>query len=275
MAEGNQRNKPCPCGSTKKFKLCCLDKKPRNISTTMYMGKPVEVNGIKMSSDGSFELLNNGLPMTPESAYHEISYNRKNTPKILNRTHLDPNQLSVNNSTRALTRYDLLFAIDTNTKIFNDEIISIGCIVLCELTSLEGEEIIAMYKPVYSLEFRNIQKKAENIAWMKAIQLIIANPSYNLNLKIGLIVDSDLDNISAYNNQSIPIYADFYLPKNIELIYASADVGKEFLVNKLISECDKAANMLIDDISTNKITNENLQEINGEPYTHFRFWNNN
>jgi hypothetical protein len=50
-------------------------------------------------------------------------------------------------------------------------------------------------------------------------------------------------------------------------------VGKEFVVNKLISLCDKEAKMLLEDISLNKISSENLQEVNNEPYTHFRFWN--
>ena len=57
------------------------------------------------------------------------------------------------------------------------------------------------------------------------------------------------------------------------LIYASADVGKEFILNKLISLCEKEAKKLIEDISLDKISNENLHEVKNEPYTHIRFWN--
>jgi hypothetical protein len=272
MAKGNLRNKPCPCGSGKKFKDCCRGKMPRITSITTDMGKPMVVNGVRMSADGTVELLNKGLPLIPEKAYHNINYNRKKSPKILNKISLDPNQLLIGPHL-ALKKFDLIFAIDTNTKVVNGEVISISCIVLCKLTYGKKNAIIAEYAPVHCLEFRNIRQDAENIAWMKSIQLIIANPSYNPKLKIGLIVDSDLGNISAYNNRSVPIYADFYLPQNIELIYASADVGKEFVVNKLISLCDKEAKMLLEDISLNKISSENLQEVNNEPYTHFRFWN--
>jgi hypothetical protein len=272
MAKGNMRNKLCACGSGKKFKYCCMNKKPRTTSITMDMGKPVVVNGIRMLPDGTVELLNNGLPLTPESAYHDINYDRKKNPKILNKISLDPKQLSVDPHL-ALKNFDLIYAIDTNTKLVNDDVISISCIVLSKLTYCKNNEIIAKYAPIHCLEFRNIKEHAENIAWMKSIQLIIANPSYSPKLKIGFVVDSDLGNLPAYNKRTAPIYDDFYLPQNIELIYASADVGKEFLVNKLIALCEKEAKILLEDISLNKISNENLQEVISEPYTHFRLWN--
>jgi len=268
------RNKACPCGSGKKFKDCCRNKKSRNKFTTMDMGKPAIVNGIKMFSDGTFKLLNNGLPLTPENAYHEINYNKGKGSKILNKIPLNPNQL-LNDPNLALKNFDLIFAIDTNTKLVNGEIISISCIVLCKLTQSKNNATIAEYAPIHFLEFKNIKQNAENIAWMKSIQLITTNPFYNPKLKIGFVIDSDLGNLPAYNKRTAPIYADFYLPQNIELIYASADVGKEFIVNKLISLCDKEAKKLLEDRSLNKISNKNLQEVNNEPYTHFGFWDIN
>jgi hypothetical protein len=274
MAKGNLRNKPCPCGSGNKFKYCCMNKKPRTTSITTDMGKPVVVNGIRMSPNGTVELLNNGLPLTPESAYHDITFDRKKNPKILNKISLDPKQLSVDPHL-ALKNFDLIYAIDTNTKLVNHEVISISAIVLCKLIHSMNKAIIAEYAPIHCLEFRNIKQNAENIAWMKSIQLITANPSYSPKLKIGFVVDSNLGNLPAYNKRTVPIYADFYLPQNIELIYASADVGKEFIVNKLISLSDKEAKILLEDISLNKISNQNLQEVNNEPYTHFRLWNRN
>lgn len=272
MSTGNQRNKPCPCGSGKKYKKCCFNKKPRTSSITMDMGEPVAVNGVRISPTGSVELLKDGVPLVPVDAYHDVNFDREKGPKILNKIPLDPNKLIINLNI-ALENFDRIFAIDTNTKIVNGESISVACIVLCKLTRDKNNLLIAEFAPVHCLEFRNIQGVAENIAWMKAIQFITANPSYNIDLKFGIIVDSDLGNIPSYNNRFKPIYSDFYLPQNIELIYASTDAGKEYLANKLISLCDKDATKLLEGIMQNKVSNENLHEVINEPYTHFRFWN--
>jgi hypothetical protein len=272
MANGNLRNKPCPCGSGKKFKHCCMNKKPRTTAITMDMGKPVAVNGVRVSPDGSVELLRDGVPLIPEKAYHDVSYSRGKGPKILNRMPIDPARLVVNQY-RHFKDFNLLYAIDTNTRNVNSEKISISCVVLCKITAVEEDHMTAEYAPIHCLEFRNIKQFAENIAWMKAIQFVISHPLYGPNLKIGFIVDSDLGKLSAYNSRSLPIYGDFYLPQNVELIYASADVGKEFLENQLISVCDKEAEMLLEAVSKGKFSDGNLQEMKNEPYTHFRFWN--
>lgn len=272
MSTGNQRNNLCPCGSGKKYKKCCLNKKPRTTSITMDMGKPVVANGLRISPMGSFELLQDGVPLKPVEAYHDVNYEREKGPKILNKTPLNPDNL-ITDPNIALGNFDRIFAIDTNTKMLKDEIISVSCIVLCYLTHNPNDTLDAKFAAVHCLEFRNIQCLAENIAWMKMIQLITANPAYNSSLKLGIIVDSDLRNIPAYNNRSKPIFSDFYLPRNIELIYASADVGKEYLANKLILLCENEVNKLLSEIILGKVANDNLQEVKNEPYTHIRIWN--
>jgi hypothetical protein len=60
--------------------------------------------------------------------------------------------------------------------------------------------------------------------------------------------------------------ADFYLPNNFKLIYASSDVGKEFLSNKLISLSDKLSNELLLHIQE---TGEDI----GLFYKYFKLWN--
>jgi hypothetical protein len=238
----------------------------------MDMGEPVAANGFRISPTGSVELLKGGIPLVPVEAYHGVSFDREKGPKILNKTPLDPNKLIIDPSI-ALEKYDLIFAIDTNTKVIDGESVSVSCVVLCKLIRDKNNVLNAEFAPIHCLEFRNIQGMAENIAWMKAIQFIIANPSYSIDIKYGIIVDSDLGNISSYNNRSKPIYSGFYLLPNIELIYASTDVGKEYLANKLISLCDKEATKLLESIMLNKVSNDNLREVFGEPYTHFRLWN--
>jgi hypothetical protein len=71
----------------------------------------------------------------------------------------------------------------------------------------------------------------------------------------------------------LPIHADFYLPENFQLIYASAEVGtEEFLINHLIALSENMAKSLLARILLKETPDGNLVEVNGEPYTHFRIW---
>lgn len=276
MTNENMRNKPCTCGSGKKYKFCCINKKPRKTNLTMEMGKidGSVKNHVEMRfASGNVEILINDVPRVPEAALSQISYEKKKqTTKIINQISLDTNQLA-SNPDYALKKYDLIFAIDTNTDDLNGEEVSISCCLATQLdlTYYKDKPSIQKYAIKYFMEFRSIKQKAENIAWMTFIQRLISETPNLPQLKIGLIVDSDLGNIPAFNNQSLPIYADFYLPQNIELIYASAD-KKGHLVNWLISICDKEAKYLINDILKIQLSNQHLQEFKGEPYTHFGLW---
>ena len=133
--------------------------------------------------------------------------------------------------------------------------------------------LVGQYGPLRGLEFWNIKDHPENVAWMKVIQFITPDPTHNPNSKIGVVVDSDLGNLPAYNARSIPIYANFYLPENFELIYASAEVGREeFLVNRLISLSEETAKSLLTRILLDEDPDSHIEEVNNEPYTHFRMW---
>jgi len=269
-----RKNDPCPCGSGKKFKNCCFNKKPRIWSVTMDMGKPTVVNGVIKLPDGTFELLSAGIPVIPERVNYEVGYAREKKRKLLNNISMDQNRLSANPNL-ALKKFKFVFALDTNSNCVNDQVISVTGVVLCKL-KFGRRAMKIQYAPTQCLEFRNIKdfhNNAEKIGWIKCIQLMLQNPTYNPKWKIGIVVDSDLGNLAGYNNRSTPIYSDFYLPPNFELIYASAEVGKrEYLVNRLIATSEKMAKFLLTNILLNKTPEVGLEDVSNAPYTHLRFW---
>jgi hypothetical protein len=249
-----------------------MSKKPRKWSINVQFPKPVTVLGIKRLPDGTIEHFDNGVPLKPETVDYEVGYDREKKNKVINKIVLEPNRISVNPYV-SLKKFDFIYAIDTNTKVVNDKVISISSIILCTLDFGKDGIITVQYELKPSLEFWNIKHHPENIAWMKLIQAIIQNPTYDPNWKTGIVVDSDLGNLPVYNARSIPIYSDFYLPENFELIYASAEVGKrEYLVNNLIALCEHMAKSLLKKLSLNEIPDTGLKEVSNEPYTHFRFW---
>lgn len=273
MAINPSPNDPCPCGSGKKYKNCHMKKKPRKLSISVHFEKPVTVLGVRDLPDGTIQHFDNGVHVKPEKVGYEIGYDRQKKKKVINKLDLDPNWIAVNPDA-SLRKFDLIYAIDTNTKAANGKVISVATVVLCKLDLATDGNITVQYGPLYSLEFWNIQDHPENVAWMKVIRFITQDQAYNTNQKIAIIVDSDLGNLPAYNTKSLPIYSDFYLPTNFELIYASAEVGtEEFLVNHLIALCENMAKSLLAKILRDEATGTHPKEVSNEPYTHFRIWN--
>ena len=273
MTNSKNRNKPCPCGSGKKYKFCCLNKrKPRETMVVLDMGQPTKINGVGITHDNEIELFCDGVRVTPKSARLVTSYKREKGPKLLNRLDTNTQELLLD-SHRVFEKYDLIYAIDTNTISIGEDIVSVTCIVLCKIER-KKKGTLALFAPVHWLEFRNIQEKPENTVWRYMIEkMMTPHPAYNESWKIAMLVDSDLGDIPDYNAGKKPIIEDFYLPRNISLVYASADIGKEYLPNILISRCDKESKELIKYIKANPQDNFGLKRISNAPFTHLRSWN--
>lgn len=149
-------------------------------------------------------------------------------------------------------QFDYIFTIDTNTILSNNEFLSIGVLIaLGPINRLNTAEIKENKQFRYQSEprwyFVNFSKEKitniEQLVWVCAIVLIQRDPSLQ-NRKLGLVVDSCLDEISDFNLHKKLIANFFSLPENFTLIYASAD-NNDHIYNKLIAESDKHASTLI------------------------------
>ena len=238
--KNRDRNKPCPCGSGKKFKKCCGIKKPRMKSLHIDCGKPIIINRLIPNPDGSISLISNGEIKVPKEAKWNVFYDRDNKhPKILQEIPVEPTKLKFD-SNQILFEFDLLCAIDTNTKEINQQRISACVAILCKPDKAPNEYLINSNYTY--IEGTDVPGSPENSAVREVIQkVIMCAPIYKKSLKIGIIWDSDYNNIQKYNARQLPLIDDFYLPDNFTLIYASADTGGEYLANRLIRYCDKEA----------------------------------
>jgi len=269
--KGRDRNKLCSCGSGKKYKKCCHNKtKIRKTSVVVKFKEPLDLT--KKSLNISFKHDNvdffvNGEKLSPEISWIETSYNRLKGDKILNYTPNIEHNI-VGNANFGLNSYDLIYAIDTNTKNIKNCAVSICCAVSCEI-DIENDKVCGTIRSQHLFEFRDQRGAIENYAWHFLINNLIEN---SINIRVGIIVDSDLDNIPKYNNRELPIINDYFLPKNINLIYASSDAGKEFITNKLISLCDREANKLLTYIEQHWESLWEWPEANVPQYYLFRKW---
>lgn len=248
------RNHPCPCGSGKKYKQCCLaqisNKKPR--SEYVYATTRDEVSEISLSFDSLTGAIEFQTPVI--NSYAQTTYERESTkgPKVLNKIPLNISALRFSPDQSLFEDYELLFAIDTNTRQINGVKHSVGGILYCELQ--KPEQAIKWLVP-FGIEFTD-EHKPENFSWKIVIEHILDDPSLCSVPRIGMLVDSDYGNLDSYNKRILPVWGDVFIPMNVRLIYASTDSGREFLVNKLISEADKFSNLLLDHIEKGSISAE-------------------
>ncbi len=132
-----------------------------------------------------------------------------------------------------------LFAIDTNSIVSKNR--SLSCGIACEIH--EGALHLVKCFPDYTKV-----ENPEKINWVRFIKDIQQKPAYSPSHYFGIIVDSDLGSLSAINKREAPILDDFFLPENIQLIYASSDKKNDTFLNEAISYCDKIAKQVLDSL---------------------------
>lgn len=231
----------------------------------------MEKTGIGITHDNRIEILGKeGNVINPVGIWVSSTYERGKGSKVINYGPLNEAQLA--GATLVLAQYDRIFAIDTNTKDFSFAKVSLASIVLCRMIKVAANSAMVQFAPVHCFEFWNCKKNPEKVAWRHLIKGIIANSQYDKNWKIGIVVDSDLGNLSKYNAREIPVIDDFFLPPSFTLNYASADVGKEYLPNQLLSLCDKEANSLLTQINEERSLVGLVRTPNDPDSEYFRRW---
>lgn len=160
--------------------------------------------------------------------------------KTLSECMVNTASLSVNRTVN--DNFDVVYAIDTNTKEVDGLWYSVG--VLLKLIKFE-EEVKDNFpyelKPIQFITSNNNCRKTnmEQWVWLKVIELICEYES--ADKKIGLVVDCDLGNLDKYNNKEKKICDKEFLPENITLLYASADNKNSNILNIMIAAADKFA----------------------------------
>jgi hypothetical protein len=211
------RNDPCPCGSGKKYKKCCLNKKPRE--QVIMVGSSEPLQGVhydkeKMEFTG---LTHDNRLIKPVVTYSQTHYkSNSGKEKVLARCQnkVIPNDTDL--MRHLSSSYDLIIAIDTNTKVIDNEAISVTGIVHCVVSMPEPDSYYVNFPWCGAIPFRNCPNKLspEKFGWMTVIQKVNSEPINKLK-RYAIVTDYDLDNHTSYNNKKEPIFSDFYLPNKL------------------------------------------------------------
>jgi hypothetical protein len=272
ILNGRARNKPCWCGSGRKLKRCHRTEKSRETSLSLDFGRPVRVERIELDRvTGDVQFWGDGRVLNPVSASLETTYGRAKGPKVLNRTFLPPGRLSLV-PPRTLWRFDRLYAIDTNTRRRDDGTISVSAVYCGSVAPISTDFSAGVAELVACFEFRNAVRKPERIAWRTLIERVRGARDFSLLWRIGLIVDSELDALSDFNNRSRPIIDDFRLPGGFEFVYASGEVSSDGYTNRMLAMADKAAASMLDSFVRRDCPDDGLLPARAGVASHFRLW---
>lgn len=208
----------------------------------------VEMSLMLSDEEGKAYAIVNGEKVFPSD--YTISYLREGkSPKQLVRFEHDGGAWNLE---EYFKQFDLIIAIDTNTVTIGGTKYHVGFAIQPVLCFKHKNliDIAPLKKP--NLVLIGEESKPENRNIQHLIQYIqtrdFSKRSTSFDkLKIGIITDSDLGSIPAINKREAPLIDDFYLPQNVQLVYAS-DAASDTLLNYLIKWCHKGANIMIEQV---------------------------
>lgn len=201
----------------------------------------IDMNFIK----NQIKVINNftKLPIANKSLIS--GYKGENKDRITSEIYTIPNDHSFNFRLK-LEKYKHIVAIDTNSTTFYSKVLktnlSIGLGMAFVLLENNEQHRIEPINIPFITNFNC--EKPENENWIRVIETLKQNCQCTDERKIGIVVDSDLGNLSEYNNRLKPIFQDYYLPDEYELVFAS-DKVKDNILNVMISECHKLSQHLL------------------------------
>lgn len=182
------------------------------------------------------------------NTYSELSYDRTKKPKIISRIPQRPGRISFESDTALRENFDALCAIDTNTITHLGKTVSVVGVLLFRFVFISGKNGLEDYwktNTVFCIEITNPKFNPEKLGWVTALEILMREHKIRAEERTGIITDHDLGNINALNSRKIPIIENIYIPQRMQFIYASADVGKENIANRMLSAADSVASQCL------------------------------
>jgi hypothetical protein len=226
---------------------------------------------IKLSADGSIELLDHqGEALAASTFSSGIAYPRTKGPKLA--VEVFYHEGSAGMVPVLLTEFDRIFGVDTNSRVQGEDRIYTSAVVELTDFSLRDTQWSCRFEPLWSWEFRGPKGDPEKIGWRDAL-LSFQELSWLKEAKCLLVVDSHLGELRSIARRTTPVLADYFLPENVWLAYASSDTATDSPLNSLMARCDRIAARLlglaIDDPSA---LEPDLVPLEGQPFRLCRRW---
>lgn len=199
----------------------------------------------------TYNFINDSISLkgaTISNAKIETSYKKSSgRTKLTNSTPIKSSELSFSCDKAIFENYDVILAVDTNTKFIRDKLISVTSSYFINKPIHECKKTNKYpFIPFAAHLFVDIQDSIspEKLGWYVIISSYIQD-KFPINYRIGIIVDCDLGANDLINDFQTPYFESLELPKNIQFIYASSDKRTDSIANQMISYSDKLASSII------------------------------
>jgi hypothetical protein len=266
------RNAPCPCGSKKKYKRCCANKKNRH-TTYVYEFRDVNVTSGHIELNRmtlGVDLVSEGRRYHPVSVTKSLRLKRTKGDKVVLEVPVSIHR-PIGQTEREILEYQKVFAIDTNTRNIRGERVSVASLTIC-MWDLTSDGALFRYGCGQSYEYRGLTGDEEKNALWDIIERHFITTEGGADERTLLVIDTDGGHLREFNLRSRPIIGDRYLPRNITLVYASADKKNDSLYNKLIATSDAVSTEVLNEIEGSIDKDECWLRVEGKPYTKLRVW---
>jgi len=229
------------------------EKKKRN--EHIYATTKGEVTEIVVTANSLTGEITFGTGVT--NVYSEVTYDRPKGPKVLSRIPQAHPDVSFDTPPALLKNFDFLCAVDTNNREIQGKrvcVVGIYTFKRVLIPAAAGVKEDWQGDVPFCLEYINIRLdlKPENFGWLATYEHLLKFDIIDKTKRVGMVVDSDLGNLNAYNKRELPVDGPDFLPPNVTLIYASADAGKESLVNQALSIADSVSTQVLDALQSGK-----------------------
>lgn len=147
-----------------------------------------------------------------------------------------------------LQQFDLIFAIDSNKIVIEDREFVGSCAVHVSL-EYAGNNVWknGTFTRLPAIISIPTELNPEPQAWKRLIEHLLPLVS----AKVAIVVDSELGDLPLFNSRKLPICGSFFLPENVQLIYASSERDSASPLNRAIKICDADASRILKILAKN------------------------
>jgi len=212
--------------------------------------EPVNVRNVLMSRDFGIRLVGlDGRFIQPSRTRLETKRARESgsaKPKLLTTSFTDTARVD-KDPDHIFSRYDDFLFVDTNTRKFGPtgRSRSVTGLVHAYLSPLQFPQMVR-FKEIGAFEFLDPQVDAERLGWATAIDAWKRSNQFPKGRSVALVVDAHYSLLGSIGARETPIVDGCYLSPGWDIVYASADTGRQFSLPYLMHYCDRVSNWFHD-----------------------------
>lgn len=210
--------------------------------------------------------------MRPVRAWAETTYKGESKSRTISKIRLAPDGLFNANLEANLASFDRLYLADTTPRVIGSDRAAVTAVALVEAHRVGAELVALRAEPCALVEMHGLQDVNPELAgWAMLVDVIRTSVDYDPSWRVGLIGDTELGQLDAFNERLSPVAGDVFLPHNFRIHYAG-DHTSDGVLNRAVRLCDRLSRFAVTHMPTQVGTTHMRASLSGVPCTWWRLW---